>query len=89
MKISPLDILFIGILIYIVLGWLRRRNSGNHIDRNQGNSTPEAPKRQASDAYERAQRTWDMLRTKENTEGDAPEVQDVDYVPDQDSPPPK
>ncbi len=96
MKLTPLDILLIGIVIYIVIGAIRRRGGrpGGPMDRRgpgqgpgQGRPTPpEENRRQANDAYQRAQRTWDMLRSEDQRpkdDSDRPEVQDVAYVPGQ------
>lgn len=84
MNITPLDILFIGILIYIVVSRLRRKGGGQGGRpgmRDGGDQ--EDPRRQATDAYKRAQQAWDMLRSEDEKQaGNAQDVPDVDYQPE-------
>lgn len=91
MNASPLDILLVGILVYLVISWFRRRSGGGRrqdgprAPHNDGPAAPEDQRRQANDAYTRAQQAWDMLRSEPPRErrqpgADTP-VPDVAYVP--------
>ncbi len=90
MNFSPLDLLLLGILVYVAVGWFRRRSGGGRHDgpqapRDNGPATPEDQRRQANDAYTRAQQAWDMLRSDPPRERSQPgqeaPVPDVAYVP--------
>jgi len=88
MNFNPLDLLLLGILVYVAVSWFRRRSGGGRQDRprtpHDSSAPGEAPRRQASDAYTRAQQAWDMLRSEDTKEHDAgPPVRDVAYVPGQ------
>lgn len=77
MRLTPFDILLIGILIYFLVRMVTRgqnQNRRGREDRDRMNQGPsqgpgqdqeEDPRRQAADAYQRAQQAWDMLRSDE------------------------
>ncbi|WP_461210155.1 TIM44-like domain-containing protein [Desulfocurvus sp. DL9XJH121] len=66
MRLTPFDVLIVGILVYfLVRTVLRRRGGGNDSrrpPRPPRTQNGEDPRREAAQAYERAQRAWDMLR---------------------------
>ena len=76
MRLNPFDVLLIGILVYMLirmaLGKRGNRRGPQDRDRPDGDTDPtnreQAPRRQATEAYERAQRAWDMLRGDETTQ---------------------
>ncbi|WP_028586563.1 Tim44 domain-containing protein [Desulfocurvus vexinensis] len=91
MHFNPLDLLLIGILIYVAVSWFRRRSGGGRQDGprtpHDGSAPHDDQRRQASDAYTRAQQAWDMLRSEDpDRPGASGPVPDVAYVPGQGAP---
>lgn len=88
MKFNPIDLLLIGIFIYILVRHFRRMGQGPK-DRRRPPMRPqdgEEGRKEASDAYERAQRAWDMLRSEDEGKDKATDVPDVDYTPADETP---
>lgn len=76
MRLTPFDILIIAVLIYLLVRMVlgKKRGGGQGRPGQSGGQQPSDPesRRQASDAYRRAQQAWDMLRTDEPAPAQAP-----------------
>ncbi|NJB67315.1 putative lipid-binding transport protein (Tim44 family) [Desulfobaculum xiamenense] len=67
MRLTPLDLLLIGICIFLALRFLAaRKNDGDD------SAQDEAVKKRALDAYKRAERAWDMLRSDTESDDETP-----------------
>lgn len=88
MRLAPFDFLLIGILVYFLVRMVLRGRNGDrpgNPPRRQGpgtpppgNEPPDDQRRQAADAYQRAQVAWDMLRSKDAQRTPAPAVDGFD-----------
>ena len=88
MRLAPFDLLLIGILVYFLVRMVLRGRNGNRPgnpprrqDPRAPTSSPEQPedpRRQAADAYQRAQVAWDMLRSKDAQRTPAPAADGFD-----------
>ncbi|BBD08265.1 TIM44-like domain-containing protein [Desulfovibrio ferrophilus] len=87
MRLTPFDVLIIGVLVYLLIRMAlgSKRNGqkgpgGQGPDTRDGNPPQDQdtdPRRQATEAYKRAQQAWDMLRSDE--QGQKPQIHSEDF----------
>lgn len=70
MRANLLDLILIGVGIYVVLRYFAGKNTQDKEDQQQGDD-----KHRALDAYKRAERSWDALRSNKNHGQETPAQQ--------------
>ncbi|MBU1000928.1 MAG: TIM44-like domain-containing protein [Proteobacteria bacterium] len=87
MRLTPFDVLIIGVLVYLLIRMVlgSKRNDRQGPD-DQGHDTQDSnqdhdpeTRRQASEAYRRAQQAWDMLRSSDDGQPQQAHLGDLEF----------